>query len=334
MVRLVVVCTVFCSLVGACFAADSPGADYKVVNTYVLGGDGGWDYLTVDSASHRLFITRATRVMVVDENTGKVTGEVPDTPGVHGVAIADGRGFTSNGRDNSVTIFDLKTLETKGKAQTAEGPDAIIYDPASGRVFTFNGRGKSTTAVTAADGKVVGTVPLEGRPEFAVADGKGHVYVNLEDKSELVALDSKKLAVVSRWPLAPCEEPSSLAMDMEHRRLFVGCRNKQMAIVNADTGKVVATVPIGQGVDAGAFDPATQLAFASNWDGTLTVVHEESPDKYTVVANVPTALGARTMALDPDTHKIYLVTAEYQSGSTDRRATVPGSFKLLVVARP
>lgn len=335
MTRVFLRCIALLLLAAGCFAADTAGADYKVVKTYPLGGDGGWDYLTLDSAARRVYIARATRVMVVDADSGKSVGELADTPGVHGVAIvADlGRGFTSNGRDNSVTIFDLKTLEAKGKVTTGEGPDAIIYDPASRRVFTFNGRGKSTTAIDAAGGKVAGTVPLEGRPEFAVADDKGRVFINIEDKSEIVVLDSRKLAVIARWPLAPCGEPTGIALDPEHKRLFVGCRSKHMAVVNADTGKVVTTLPIGQGVDANAFDPATQLAFASNWDGTLTVVHEDAPDKYTVVANVATELGARTMALDPQSHQIYLVTATYESTGSDRRATVPGSFRMLVVAR-
>ncbi len=315
----------------SCLAADAP--QYRLLHRHTLGGDGGWDYLTLDPESRRLYIARATRVMVVDADSGKVTGEIPDTPGVHGVALATeaGRGFTSNGRDNSVTIFDLKTLKTEARVTTGEGPDAIAYDPASRRVFTFNGRGKSMTAIDAAAGKVVATVALDGRPEFAVADGKGKVYVNIEDKSELVVLDSNKLAVAARWPLAPCEEPTGLALDHEHRRLFVGCRNRKLAVVNADEGKVVATLPIGEGVDATAFDPATQLAFASNWDGTLTVVHEDTPGKYTVASSVPTALGARTMALDPRTHNIFLVTAKYQVPGTDRRTIVPDSFELLVV---
>jgi len=317
-----------------CLAADAP--QYRLIQRYTLGGDGGWDYVTFDSAVRRLYIARATRVMVVDADSGRIVGEIPDTPGVHGVAIVSelGRGFTSNGRDNSVTIFDLKTLEAKGKVPTGEGPDAIIFDPASRRVFTFNGRGKSATAIDVADGKVAGTVPLEGRPEFAVADGKGRVYINIEDKSEVAVLDSRKLTVIARWPLAPCEEPTGIALDQEHKRLFVGCRNRKMAVVNTDNGKVVTTVPIGQGVDAAVFDPATQLAFASNWDGTLTVVHEDSPDKYTVVTNVPTELGARTMALDPKTHNIFLVTAKYQAPGADRRSLVPGSFELLVVGTP
>ena len=315
----------------SCLAADAP--QYRLVRRHTLGGEGGWDYVTLDPASRRLYIARATRVMVVDADSGKLTGEIPDTPGIHGVALAGefGRGFTSNGRDNSVTIFDLKTGKAEGKVTTGDGPDAIAYDPASRRVFTFNGRGRSATAIDAAGAKVVGTIPLDGRPEFAVADGKGRVYVNLEDKSELAVLDPNKLAVVARWPLAPCEEPTGLALDQEHHRLFVGCRNRKLAVVNADDGKVLTTLPIGEGVDATAFDPATQLAFASNWDGTLTVVHEDAPDKFTLAGSVATALGARTMALDPGTHTIFLVTAKYQAPGVDRRSIAPDSFELLVV---
>ncbi len=322
------------SLAAACLAAD--GSQYRVIQRYTLGGDGGWDYVSIDPSTRRLYIARATRVMVVDADSGKLIGELPDTPGVHGVALVSDlkRGFTSNGRDNSVTVFNLETLKPETKLSVGEGPDAIVLDPFSRRVFTFNGRGKSATAIGAADNKVAGTVPLGGRPEFAVADAKGKMFVNIEDKNELAVLDTKGLTVSKRWSLAPCEEPTGIAMDQQHRRLFVGCRNRKLAVVNADSGAVIATLPIGQGVDAVAFDPHNQMVFSSNWDGTLTVVHEETPDQYTVVDSVPTALGARTMALDPQSHKIYLVTAKYQDNAADRRATVPDSFELLVVAGP
>lgn len=322
------------SLAATCLGADGP--QYHVIQRYTLGGDGGWDYVSIDASARRLYIARATRVMVVNADSGKLIGELPDTPGIHGVApVSDlKRGFTSNGRDNSVTVFDLETLKAVTKLSVGEGPDAIVFDPFSRRVFTFNGRGKSATAIDAPDNKVVGTVPLEGRPEFAVADGKGKMFVDIVDKSELVVLDTKGLTVVKRWPLAPCEEPTGIAMDQEHRRLFVGCRNRKLAVANADTGAVIATLPIGQGVDAVAFDPRNQFVFSSNWDGTLTIVHQDAPDKYTVVDNVPTALGARTMALDPQSHQIYLVTAKYQDAAADRRATVPDSFELLVVGGP
>lgn len=322
------------ALAVTCLAADAP--QYRLLQRYKLGGEGGWDYVSLDPAARRLYIARATRVMVVDADSGKAVGEVPDTPGVHGVAVVSDlhRGFTSNGRDNSVTVFDLKTLKPEARVNVGEGPDAIVFDPASGRVFTFNGRGKSATAILASDNKVVGTTPLGGRPEFAVPDGKGKMYVDIEDMNELVELDTKSLAVTHRWPLAPCEEPTGIAMDTAYRRLFVGCRNRKLAVVNADTGGVITTLPIGQGVDAVAFDPHLQWIFSSNWDGTLTIVHQDSPDKYSTVDNVSTALGARTMALDPGSHRVYLVTAKYVDSAADRRATVPDSFELLVVGAP
>jgi DNA-binding beta-propeller fold protein YncE len=313
--------------------------NYHLIKKVKLGGEGFWDYLSIDSAARRLYISRGTHVMVVDADTYEVVGDIPNTPGVHGIAIAPefGRGFISDGRANQVTIFDLKALKETGTAKTGEGPDGIIYDPASKRAFAFNGEGNSSTAVDAETGSVAGTIDLGGGPEFAAADGQGHVYNNLEDKSTLLQIDSKNLKVLNRWPLVPCQSPSGLAMDTEHRRLFVGCRNKMMAVVDADTGKVITTVPIGQGVDANRFDPGTQLAFSSNGDGTLTVVHEDSPDKYTVVDNVQTQRGARTMEVDPKTHNVFLVTAEFGPMPTDvkpgerrRPPVIPGSFTLLV----
>ena len=320
-------------------ATAAPGGSYHLLNKYVLGGEGGWDYLTVDSASHRLFISRGNHVMVVDTESGKVVGDIANTPGSHGIALAPefNRGFVSSGGDSVAVVFDMKTLAEVDRVKTGERPDAIIYDPASKRVFTFNARGQDATAIDAATGKVAGSVPLGGKPEFAAADDKGHVYVNIEDKSQIVEFDSKKLAVLHTWPLAPCEEPSGLAMDTKHRRLFAGCHNKMMAVVNADTGAVVATPPIDTGVDANKFDPGTELAFSSNGSGTLTVVHEDSPDKYTVVETVQTARGARTMALDTTTHNVFLVTAESgpppaptTENPRPRPTMVPGTFQLLV----
>src|SRR5580704_8368671 len=324
----------------AALAAAGPG--YKVVNTYQVGGDGGWDYLTADAAARRLYISRATHVIVLDLDSGKTVGNIPDTPGVHGIALAPelGRGFTSNGREGTVSIFDIKTLTTSSKVKVGENPDAILYDPATQRVFTFNGRSQDATAIDAAKGTVLGTIKLDGKPEFAASDGKGGVFVNIEDKSELTAIDSNKLAVKSTWPLAPCKEPSGLAMDRKNRRLFVGCDNKMMAVVNADTGKVLATPAIGEGVDATAFDDETGLAFASSGEGVLTVVREESPDKFSVVENVPTQPGARTMALDSTTHKVYLVTANFgpaPAATPDNPhplpAILPDSFVVLVVGK-
>lgn len=315
--------------------------EYQLKQKYVIGGEGGWDYLTYDHAGKRLFISRGTRVQVVDPSKGTVIAEIPNTTGVHGIALAQdlGKGFTSNGRENTVTVFDLKSLKetNKIKLDGAENPDAILYDPATKRVFTFNGRSKNASVIDAANDTVVATIPLDGKPEFAAADGKGMVYVNIEDKSELTSIDAAKAAVVNTWPLTGCEEPSGLAMDQKHRRLFAGCHNQVMAVVNADDGKVVTTVPIGQGVDANGFDPVHELAFSSNGDGTLTVVHEDAPEKFRVIQNAQTQRGARTMAVDTNNHDVYLVTAEFvevppaQGQTRPSRAMKPGSFTLLVM---
>lgn len=321
----------------------APAPQYEVKQKFKLGGDGGWDYLTYDPAGKRLFISRGTRVMVVDPSKGSVISEIPNTPGVHGIALAQdlNKGFTSNGRENSVTVFDLKTLKETDRIKIdGENPDAILYDPATKRVFTFNGRSKNATVIDATNDKVVGTVPLDGKPEFGAADGKGMVFVNIEDKGELTSIDARKAAVVNTWPITGCEEPSGLAMDQKNRRLFPVCGNKVMAVVNADNGKVVTTVPIGQGVDAAGFDPSTNLAFASNGaDGTLTVIHQESADKYSIVGNAPTQRSARTMALDTSNHDVYTVAAEFDEappaeGQTRQRRTMkPDTFTLLVVGK-
>ena len=319
-------------------ASAAPGASgYKVIKTVPISGEGGWDYVYVDSEARRIYVSHATQVVVLDADSFEVVGNIPDTQGVHGIAIASdlGRGFTSNGRSNDVTIFDVKTLKTIGTVKTDVNPDAIVYDSVSKRVFTFNGRGKNTTAINAADGTVAGTLALGGKPEFAVADGKGSIFVNNEDTSELIQIDSQKITETHRWPLAPCKSPSGLAMDRKSRRLFAVCDEKVMAVMNADTGKVVATPTIGEGVDASAFEPATQLVFASNGEGTLTVVHEDSPDKYTVVENVPTKRSARTMGLDLKTHNIFLPAADYDPPAPgERRGKMkPGSFVLLVLGK-
>jgi hypothetical protein len=317
--------------------AQSAAGDYRVTQTIAVGGDEGWDYVAIDSAARHVFVSHGTHVVVLDADSGKVVGDIPDTQGVHGIAIASdaGRGFTSNGRANTVTVFDLKTFKAQGTVKTGTNPDAIVFDPASNRVFTMNGRSQDTTAINVADSTVAGTLALGGKPEFAVADGKGNIYVNIEDKSELVHFDSKTLKVVHRWPMAPCQEPSGLAADWKSRRLFAGCDNKLMAVINADDGKIVATVPIGEGVDANAFDPETNLAFASTGDGNLTVAHEDGPDKYTTVATVPTKKSARTMGLDLKTHRIFLPAADFDPPAPgERRGKMkPGSFVVLVVSR-
>ena len=316
----------------------APGASgYHVIKTIPVPGDDGWDYVAVDSDARRVYISHGTHVVVMNADTYTIEGDIPDTPGVHGIAFAVdlGRGFISSGRANTATIFDLKTLKTIGTVKTDANPDAITYDPVSKRVFTFNGRGKNTTAINAADGTVVGTLALGGKPEFAAADGKGSIFVNNEDTSELIELDTQKLTENHRWPLAPCKGPSGLAMDLKSRRLFSVCDEKVMSVVDADSGKVVATPAICEGPDAAAFDPATKYAFASCGDGNLTVIHEDSPEKFTVIDNVATKRSARTMGLDLKTHNIFLPAADFDPPAPgERRGKMkPGSFVILVVAK-
>jgi DNA-binding beta-propeller fold protein YncE len=305
-----------------------------------VGGEGGWDYLIADPDAHRVYISRGTHVLVLDPDSGKNLADIPDTPGVHGIALAPelGRGFTSNGREGTVSIFDIKTLALISKVKVGENPDAILYDPATKRVFTFNGKSQDSTAIDGATGKVLGTIKLDGKPEFAASDAKGEVFVNIEDKSELTAIDPNKLEVKATWPLAPCTEPSGLAIDRRHRRLYVGCDNKMMAVVDANNGKVLATPPIGEGVDATAFDPETGLAFASCGEGLLTVVKEEG-HKY-VAENIPTKARARTMALDTKTHKVFVVTADFGTAPAPTADTphprppmIPDTFVVLVLSK-
>lgn len=309
-----------------------------------LGGDGGWDYLTVDTASNRLYISRGTHVMVVDLAHDSVTGDVANTPGVHGIAIANdlGRGFTSNGRDSSVTAFDARTLAAISRyGPTGANPDAIGYDPASKRVFTFNGRGENMTALDAQTGKVVGTVALGGKPEFVAFDGRGMLYVNNETTSELIAVNTRTLAVTRRTKIAGCEEPSGLAIDASRGRLFVGCGNKVASVHDADGLRQIAQLPVGPGVDAVGFDPGTGDVFVSaGGDGTLTVIRDAGGDKWQVAQTVRTKRGARTLAVDPAHHRVYVVTAEFgptpaatAAQPRPRPSIVPGSFQLLVVER-
>jgi DNA-binding beta-propeller fold protein YncE len=325
----------------AIVVAAAAGSGYHVVNTYKVGGDGGWDYLIADASARRVYISRGTHVMVIDADSGKSVGDIADTPGVHGIALAPelGRGFTSNGREGTVSIFDLKTLATSSKVKVGDNPDAILYDPATKRVFTFNGKSQDSTAIDAATGKVLGTIKLDGKPEFAASDAKGMIYVNIEDKSELTAIDPTKLEVKAKWPLAPCTEPSGLSIDRKHRRLYVGCGNKMMAIVDADSGKVLATPAIGDGVDATTFDAETGLGFASCGEGLLTVVKEDSPGKFSA-ENAPTQQGARTLALDEKTHNVFVVTAKFgppppatADNPHPRRTILPDSFVVLVVGK-
>jgi YVTN family beta-propeller protein len=314
-------------------------AEIHLLRTTVLGGEGGWDYLTYDGVGHRLFISRSTHVMVVDSDSLKVIGDIPNTPGVHGVALVQdlGRGFTSNGRDTSVTMFDLKSLQPLARIPVGRNPDAIVYDAASKRVFTMNGGSDDATAIDPATGTVVGTVALGGRPEEPACDGKGRMYVNLEDSSRIVTVDTQALKLLGRWPLAPGEEPTGISLDRANNRLFSGCSNNKLVVSDVKKGSVVTSLPIGSRVDGVGFDAARGLAFSSNGEGTLTVVRQDSPAKYRVVTNVPTALGARTLAFDPDAHRIFLVTAQFgpMPDSTaeqprPRRPMLPGTFQLMV----
>jgi hypothetical protein len=309
-------------------------ADYVLLTRLPLGGEGFWDYLAIDHQARRIYISRWSHVMVVDADSYQVVGDIPGIQGVHGIAIAPefGRGFITEDEANRITIFDLRTLNKIATARTGNSPDGIIYDSSSKRVFAFSGDGK-VTAVNAATGEAVGSARLGGSPEFAASDGRGHIYNNLEDKNEVVQIDSKSLRILNRWPLAPGESPSGMAIDPVHHRLFVGCRNRKLVVMNSDTGEVVATLPIGEGVDASRFDAETKLVFCSNGDGSLTVVHEDSADMYSVIASVPTQGGARTMELDPKTHRVYLVTAQLGPQPTQPHTPpemVPGTFELLV----
>jgi DNA-binding beta-propeller fold protein YncE len=315
------------------------GSGYQLVKKVKLGGSGGWDYLEVDPATHRIFISRATHVIVVDPDEGKIIGDIPDTQGVHGIALADefNKGFTTNGRTADSTVFDLTSLKVLGNTKTDKDTDGVIYDPFSKRVFTFNGDANTASAIDAASGKLVGTFPLGGGPEFGASDGKGKIFVNLEDKSSLVKFDAKTLQIEHTWPLAPCESPSGLAIDAANEILIVGCHNKLMTFVDGNSGKVLGTVPIGQGVDANRFDPATGYAFASCGDGTLTIAHEDSPTKFSPVETIQTQRGARTMAVDYATHAVYLVTADLgpappatEDHPHPRPAILPDTFTLLI----
>jgi DNA-binding beta-propeller fold protein YncE len=289
----------------------SQGSGYRVADSINIGGGNRWDYIAVDTVSHRLYVTHATEVNVIDIDKGIIIGTIPNLNGVHGVAFANefNKGFISNGKNNSVTVFDLKTLNVLDSIKVdGKGPDAIVYDPFTKRVFTFNGKSSNSTAIDAQTDKIVGTVTLEAGPEFAVSGGDGKMYVNIEDKSDIQQFNAQTLAVTATWPLAPGEKPSGLAIDREHKILFSGCHNKLMAILSAETGKVITTLPIGERIDACAFDPSDGLAFSSNGEGTITVVKEDSPSKFEVIDNIVTQKGARTMEVDEITHRIFTVT--------------------------
>jgi YVTN family beta-propeller protein len=315
---------------------------YHVVKKIAVGGEGGWDYITFDARSHRLFASHGTKVVVISTDSDKVVGEIPKTEGVHGIAVAHefGRCFISNGRASTVSIVDLKTLKLMDTVSVGRNPDAILYDAFSRRVFVFNGRSNDATILDAEKGTVVSTLPLGGKPEFSATDGKGRIFVNIEDKSEIVAIDAKEMKILSRWLIKPGEEPSGLAIDVEHHRLFSVCGNKLMIVVDADNGNVIASLPIGDRVDGCAFDPGTGLAFSSNGEGTVTVVREESPLKFTVLETVATQIGARTITVDPKTHTLYLPTAEFgpapaptQERPHPRPAILPNTFCILKIQK-
>lgn len=315
-----------------------PTASYGIAHTYLLGGDGSWDYVVPDPPHHRLFIARQTRVMVVDEGTGKLLGEVPDIHGAHGTAIAEatGHGFATSGNDQSVVMFDLKTFKPLARIPAAEDADAIVFDPASNRVFTLNGDAHSSTVIEPGEGKLITNIPLGGKPEYGASAGDGKVYANLTDISEVVEIDAKSAKVSRHWSTAPCKQPVSMAIDTAHHRLFSGCRSGVMAVSDYQAGQVVATLPIGKGVDGAGYDPASGNAFASAADGALTVIHQDSPDQYRVVQTVATPEGSRNMGLDPTNHRVYLVAAKFgeaPAGGRGRRPVLPGTFSLLVIER-
>jgi YVTN family beta-propeller protein len=333
----ILACTIFgCWNVSNCHA-DGP---YHLLKEIPVGAEGGWDILSVDAANRRLYVSHATKVVVIDIDKNKVVGEITNTPGVHAfVAVPDAqRGFSSNGKENKSSMVDLKTLKTLAKVDTGDNPDAMTYDPGQGQVYVFNGHGNSATVIEAKSGKVIATVALPGKPEFGAADPKaGFVFCNIEDKNEVALIDTKTHKVVGTSPIAPGEEASGLGIDVAHHRLFLGCHNKMMVMMDSTNGKVIATVPIGDRVDGTEFDPGTQLVFSSNGEGNVTVAHEDTPDKLTVVQTLTTEPGARTMALDPKTHRIYLASAKFEplpapvpGAPRQRPKMIPGSLKILV----
>jgi YVTN family beta-propeller protein len=336
--KKIIACVFYFALVAIGTTVSGLAAEpYQFLREIPIGGEGGWDYLSVDAVNHRLYVSHATKVVVIDTRTDAIVGEIADTPGVHGVAVAPqlGRAFVSNGREDKVSIVDLATLKTLERVPTEKNPDAILFVPGTDEVYAFNGRSQSVTVIAAVSGKVVATVPLGGKPEFAQADIEaGRVYNNIEDKNEVAVLDAKTHAVVARWPIAPGEEASGMDIDLVHHRLFLGCSNSKLVVLDSADGHLVASLPAGSGIDAAAFDPGTQLAFTSNGrDGTVTIVHEDTPDKYTVVQTLKTERSARTMIVDPVSHKIYLASAKFEAapeGSTKRPPMIPGSFKVLV----
>ena len=331
----------FALLMSLCIAPALSAQAYEVTHTYTVGGDGGWDYVTADGPNHRLFIGRGNRVVVVDMNTGRLIAEVTGIDGAHGVVLAPGtgRGFATSGDDSSVVVFDLKSYKTIARIPAGEDADAIIYDPFSSRVISFNGDANSATIIDPKKGTRIANIPLGGKPEAGQSARNGKIYVNLVDSSQIVEIDAKSLAVTRRWSTEPCKNPVSMAIDTRRQRLFSGCRSGVMAVSDYRNGKVITTVPIGRGVDGAGYDPVRRDVYTSNGEGTLTVIHQDSPDSYRVVETVTTAQGARTMALDPASHRIYVVSSKFGAVPAESTATnprrrppvIPGSFFVLVV---
>jgi YVTN family beta-propeller protein len=334
MKRTLLACTAAAVLIGA--APATPPA-YHLVTSITLGGDTFWDCVYYDAPNNHVLIAHGSHVVVIDGKTYAAVGDIPDTPGVHCMAVADklGKGFVTVGGANKVVVFDAKSLAVTGSIAVGERPDAILYEPKTRRVFAFNAGSKTASVIDAASGTVDGTIPLGGKPEFAVTDGKGHIYDNLEDTSEIVAIDAKTMEVTHRWPLAPCTEPSGLAIDVAHHRVFAACDNEMMAALNTDTGKVVATVPTGKGADGAAYDPARRDVLIPNGEGKLSIIHQDTPDKYHLVANVPTQFGVRTLDFDPATHRIFSATADLtpDPGKHPPYKMTPGSFRAVVYGR-
>ena len=335
-----VLCLLCAVVVSSTAYAAAPG--YHVIKKIQIGGEGGWDYLSTDSEARRLYVSRSTHVIVIDIDSDKIVGDIPDTPGVHGIAIASelGRGFISCGKSNTAVIFDLKSLKIIGQVKTGTNPDAILYEPAYKKVYTFNGKSNDATVFDAVSGKINATIALGGKPEFAAADKKGKVYVNIEDVAEVAEIDGKSLSVSRRFSLKPGEEPTGLALDIKNHHVFSGCHNKVMTVLDINKGNVIATVPIGLGVDGNAFDQETGLVFSANGEGTLTVVKESTPGKYEVVETVPTQRGSRTMAIDVKTHNIYLPAAEFApapeptfENPKPRPTQIKGTFVVFLIVK-
>jgi len=328
--------TLLLAFVASLFGQSS--SSYHVTHSYPLGGDGSWDYIVPDPPNHRLFIARQNRVMVVDEDKGTLLGEVTGIQGAHGTALANGtgHGFATSGSDQSVVMFDLTTFKVLGRIPAAEDADAILYDSASNRVFTLNGDAHSSTVIDPKGGTLITNIPLGGKPEYGASAGDGKVYANLTDISEVVEIDAKTATVTQRWSTAPCKQPVSMAIDTAHHRLFSGCRSGLMAVSDYQAGKVVATLPIGMGVDGAGYDATSGNAFASNADGTLTVIHQDTPDQYHVAETVETPQGSRNMGLDPTNHRVFVVSGKFgpaPAGGRGRGPVLPGSFTLMVIER-